>query len=298
MRKHPLFTPHFMKIILRIFLLIFSLPLFVPYSAEAASVNVDTTFNLSLMSTYSNFNTLYQFSNPRIGVVYNAEVRNADTNAVIANNASVDVGTKLKFMIPGDSSHSISWSGYGDSSSKSIYGSGAWDATVSAPSVTPGAWSCPGSYVDTFTNGLSANAYSVPQATWSSVKLYLYFSVKNTGRSIVTSGSMNCGSTTGNATSGYQVLCTVTGSGALKGTFTFPSTYGKFYKLGYHAHSSNVTGPGAVTGCYASTNPFTEYSPLWSYTKQLNNNEVPIATKTITFNLTGTPVVPKINGVC
>jgi hypothetical protein len=126
------------KIILPIFFFIFSLLLFIPYSTEAASASVYQAYNLSLMSWYSNFNPTYKFSNPSISAVYNAQVRNADTNALISNNASVDVGTRIVFILPGDSSQSLSWGGYGDTSTNNIGGGGSWDSNVSAPSITPG----------------------------------------------------------------------------------------------------------------------------------------------------------------
>ncbi len=281
------------KIILPMFVLgLFLLGSFQPVEAASGSVGANYS-GISLYHGSSQGNYAYRWSNPSIYVGYNIEVWNADTNAGISNNATVVEGTRLKFKILGDNSHSISWSGYSDFSSKNISGNGVWTSNASAPSFTTGG-SCTGYYSDTITNGLSANAYSVPRDITHTQRVHIPLSVRSAGRSISTSGNMTCGSMTGSASSGYEVICTVNGGGALKAEFNFPDTYGKFYQQGYNTYTSNISG-ATRPGCNGDNSSFVEYSPLWSYQKQLNNNEFPIPGKKITVNITGTPAVPANN---
>jgi len=100
-------------------------------------------------------------------------------------------------------------------------------------------------------------------------------SVHPVNATVSTTGNMTCGALVGNT-----ATCTVTGSGTLKATFNFPSTYGNFY-LNYDYSWYGCLVNAEARGCHPDQYP-------------QNTPTIPLSAKTLVYTLTAAP----IDGVC
>jgi hypothetical protein len=192
-------------------LFIFFIPLFlfsnIPITEAAKSASVSSPSTTMSTSGYQWWlkSTL---GGTRISASYSADVRNADTNAVIADKASVPVGTKLKFIA---SNSGISWL----SSSPWASGGGSWISGASQPT------GCQGTYSNTLEIfKSSSNAYSQTQSSSHIAREYIVASVNPASATISKTGNLSCG-----GMSGGSMTCTVTGAGPIGATFNFGGTY-------------------------------------------------------------------------
>ncbi len=245
---------------LALLILVTSILLFTsPTTIEAKSVTSSASITSQSSGGYPN----YTFGNITLSADYTAEIRNAATNAVIADNASVPVGTQVRVTIttarPDWMASTPTWES----------GTGSW---VSGAGVASAADACDGNYVDTYTNNYSSNAYSQTQSSSHTWRIYYNPTLNPTTKTITTSGNLSCGTFNGSGVA----TCNVTGTGALRITVNYPSTYGNFYRSVYNDYTNITNG---VDGCTPGT---------WKFSP----NPTTLPSRTIVFNLTGAPVVP------
>ncbi len=154
--------------------------------------------------------------NPNITVKYNVEVRNRDTNALIAEGASVPIGTDIALSFKKHVSTDISWFGTGYSSDSPY---GAWKLNA-APGVE-----------DTCKDNDFVNSVKVwYEGTYlGTVGVYIPLRLDFPEKSITNKDNLSCGNLNGDESNGYTMNCTVNAVGTIKPYFNFGATTGKFY---------------------------------------------------------------------
>ncbi len=212
-----------MKHILRLSLILtFLMVLLVPTGAFALSKNFSTTVNgtfqyfwnwgaeyASAVGASQSSNWTDGLINPNVTVTYEADVLDNTTGALIPNNSTIPVGTKLRFAPKDFEDTDIYWFGTGKSADSPY---GHW---VSGADFPAGSISCPQQdYVSTY-------IYPTPKV--GPIKVYVPLSVNPPQVTISHSGTADLSCNSGNT------VCTVNSAGTIDSSFIFEPTIGKFY---------------------------------------------------------------------
>ncbi len=246
------------NIILPVLVLVLSVSFFTnPSSVFAKSVTSSKTISSMSTGGYPSYN----MSNVTVTGTYNAEVRNVATGAKLSDNASVPVGTKLRFSFE---SESISWQASGP---RWLGGYGQFKN--GAPEA------CTGAYTDrSDLGGLTSNAYGILVNSSTVIYSYISASLSPLSKDINYTGNLSCGSVSGN-----KMECTVTDVGPISVTFSYSDTSGKMYRS-----TNNVF---TQSGYYV-TNPRSETcSGPYAF-----NPGISLDSKTISYRLNGVPITP------
>lgn len=222
--------------------------------AEAKSVVWNQTVNEGFAYYWNRAVTdggwAHGLSNPNFSIRYNAVVRNADSGVLIAEGASIPVGTRLKFEHVPFANTDISWFGTGYTSDSPF---GKWISGANAPSL-----SCNSS---DFVSTIHYPAFShviYGSAPAYDLSIYIPFSVNPPTVNVTHSGtaSLSCDVS--------KINCTVSSVGTIDTRFSFSNTYGKLYYRYYDTRSAGLNGYLLVSGCYGTNKAMrkiTSYTP-------------------------------------
>ncbi|MCX6717443.1 MAG: hypothetical protein NTU76_02095, partial [Candidatus Taylorbacteria bacterium] len=244
------------KVGLLLLFLLFGL-YFSPSIMEAKSVQWNYQSS-DPMYYYDNFyNTGLQkgLNQKNITVTYNAEIRDTNTGAIIADGSYLPVGARLTLKFLPHEFTDIAWTGLGHYQGTPY---GEWRAGSTPPPPAYNQWifsSCtvgsdPGCSMVSTPCGCSNFSVSnqCNSSSWGSCSLRAIFScdakdyVSSVGvlsvhiplvispptKTIVTTG-MTCGSQSGNESIGYTKSCVVDSSGPITANFNYNTTSGEFY---------------------------------------------------------------------
>lgn len=201
--------------------------------AEAKSKVVNYTSSLpywyyqQTASAWASGGWIVGLQSPNVNVSYNANVYNHDTNALIPEGSVVPVGTKLRFV---PSRGGISWNGTGHSVDTPT---GKWIGGAVYPYTTGTTYYSGETYR---TGQCKAEDFVSYSSFISGLKVHIPLSVNPGSMSVNVSGS-----TAGLSNLGGNVY-QVTSPGNISATFSYASTYGRFY-YEYYLPSSVGGGP-------------------------------------------------------
>ena len=226
-------------------------------------------------------------TNPLAEVHYNAAIYNADTNQLIAQNATISVGTRLRFeQLLGD----VAFYGTGNNADTPM---GDWIGGAAFPD-GPTSTSIHAGY--TFRDGQCSEKYKVTTIVggmYDGISVYTPFSVNPPVQSVPRDGASQARlSCAGN-------ICQVISVGSINTNFIFSDTFGYFY---YEWSSKNF-----YPGCHTSWNLSSMIScnkvDWWGYCAEpvFTPVKIDFPAQTISYNLTAVtsgnpPAPPSITG--
>jgi hypothetical protein len=255
-------------------MVVFSICLLSPYAVEAKSVQWNSTINstFSYFANYSDGKTgdisltdwFDALKNPNVTIKYNAEIRDFATNALIGDNTSVSVGSKISLKFYKHEYADIDWFGTGYTTDSPY---GEWRVDMAPPPV-----SC---LVKDFVNKITEWDYDI----------YIPLVVAPPTKNITGLDNLTCEALTGNENIGYSMNCTVTGTGIINPQFNFGATTGHFYYRFYDpvdVHKVFYSSfKNALFGCNGNNIPLKVGDKTYI---------LQVPAQTISYNLTATSI--------
>jgi hypothetical protein len=273
-----------------------------PAQAKSVQWNQQVNGNLAYFWAWANFRSgwVLGLSNPNVTVQYLAEVINRDTNTSLADNATVPVGARLRFLFNQHNYTHISWFGTGYSFD-SPYGSWVNNAEPPTPELGYDLPKFPGRMRNTCRSQDFLNI-TAPGPLTPKFAVYIPLSINPPEKELTgLGGNLNCSSLQASAAGTYQD-CTVSAPGPITPTFRFNSTYGRFYHRYYEWADTYLQRPGCYGHNQAMRVPTN--NNFQNYTVQNQDFTLTVPAQTISFAFTAigsppplaAPGPPIING--